>query len=247
MDPQPPQLSRRAFVAATTGVGLAGLSGGTASGGVETGTDVTGQVAGTEGNRLTDVAGTAIRLGTRRFLVDAQRQAAGPIQSNRISAAGTGIVVSGFTNRPVEGNELSDIDGTAVSVEGCVLAPIRTNSIDGAQRGIVVADGAEAAATTGNELRNVRDSEDGASSASTATPDSVAATTTPGDSGERPPTAGRRAGPVRASVSGAPSLLSAALAIWWQSVSAPTSRRTRTDRGRSSGDPIGGRTRQTSV
>ncbi|PSP65866.1 hypothetical protein BRC79_08040 [Halobacteriales archaeon QH_8_67_27] len=92
-------------------------------------------------------------------------------------------MVSGFTNRPVEGNELSDIDGTAMSVEGGVLAPVRTNSIDGAQRGIVVADGAEAAAITGNELRNVRDSEDGASSASTATPDSVAATTTPGDSG----------------------------------------------------------------
>ncbi|PSQ20484.1 hypothetical protein BRD06_12370, partial [Halobacteriales archaeon QS_9_67_15] len=46
--------------------------------------------------------------------------AVGPIQSNRTSAAGTGIVVSGFTNRLVEGNELSDIDGTAVSVEGGV-------------------------------------------------------------------------------------------------------------------------------
>jgi len=61
------------------------------------------------------------------------------------------------TTLPVEENYLSDIDETALVVEGGVLAPIRSNRVENADRGVAIADDAEVGTVTDNEFRNVRD------------------------------------------------------------------------------------------
>jgi len=124
---------------------------------VETGIEATGQVAAIEGNTLSNVSGTGILIGTPRFLSRHWGRDVGPVRSNTVTGANRGIVVSGVTTLPVEENYLSDIDETALVVEGGVLAPIRSNRVENADRGVAIADDAEVGTVTDNEFRNVRD------------------------------------------------------------------------------------------
>ena len=97
-----------------------------------------------------------------------------------------------MTTLPVEENDLSDIDDTAIVVEGGVLAPVRANSVENAATGIAVADDAEVTAVRGNEFTDVRNPGDGVE---TATPeggrtgdgtDSDAGTASPKETGPAP-------------------------------------------------------------
>ena len=147
---------------------------------VETGIEATGQVAAIEGNTLSDVSGPGILVGTPRFLSRHWGRDVGPVRSNTVTGANRGIVVSGVTTLPVEENYLSDIDETALVVEGGVLAPIRSNRVENADRGVAIADDAEVGTVTDNEFTDVRDP--GVDRA-TDTPDGTdpGAQTTPGE------------------------------------------------------------------
>ncbi|WP_436903656.1 S8 family serine peptidase [Halovenus halobia] len=131
---------------------------------VETGIDVVGQVAAVDGNTLSNIDATAIHLGTPRFLSRHWGVDIGPIRSNTITGSGRGIVVSGVLTSPIEKNDLSDIDATALVVEGAVLAAIRANRIDGAQTGLTIADGAEVTTLADNEFTNIQQPGDEAQS-----------------------------------------------------------------------------------
>jgi PGF-CTERM protein len=128
---------------------------------VETGIDVAGQVAAIEENALSNVAGDAIHLGTPRFLSRHWGADIGPVRSNTITSAGRGIVVSGVLTRPLEENTLTDVAETALVVDGAVLAPIRSNRVDGARTALAVAEDAAVTTVTDNVFTNVRQPDDG--------------------------------------------------------------------------------------
>lgn len=126
----------------------------------ETGIDVAGQVAGIEGNTLSNIGGTGIVVGTPRFLSKHWGQEIGPVRSNTVTGANRGIVIDGVVTLPVEGNELSDITETALVVNGGVLAPIQSNRVDTARTGLVIAEGAEVASLADNEFTNIEEPGD---------------------------------------------------------------------------------------
>lgn len=155
----------------------------------ETGIDVAGQVAAIEGNTISNSSSTGIRLGTPRFLSRHWGVEIGPIRSNTITGTNRGIVVSGVMNRPVEANTLADITGTALVVDGSVLAPIRANSVDGAQTGLTIADDAEVGTLTDNEFVNIQqpgdeEGRDDASDGGTGDQDGTGDGTTAGEDGD---------------------------------------------------------------
>ena len=127
---------------------------------VETGIDVAGQVAAIEGNSLSNIGTTGINLGTPRFLSRHWGHDIGPVRANTITDSTRGIVVSGVVTLPVEENTLSDITETAFVINGAVLGPVRSNSINGAQTGLTIADDAEVATLTGNEFENIEEPGD---------------------------------------------------------------------------------------
>lgn len=144
---------------------------------VETGIDVAGQVAAIGDNEISNVSGTAIQLGTPRFLSLHWGASIGPIRSNTITEANRGIVVSGVLTLPIEENSLSAITETALVVEGAVLAAIRSNSVQNAGTGLSVAEDGEVGELIDNEFTDIREPGDEADLTSTPTETDVHTTT----------------------------------------------------------------------
>ncbi|PSP76950.1 hypothetical protein BRC81_11435 [Halobacteriales archaeon QS_1_68_20] len=121
--------------------------------GGETGIAVSGLATEVADNEISEVAGAGILVETPEVLA-ANTSVTGSISGNRIADVADGILVRGYAAAGIENNELSGIRGTAIGVDGTVLGPIRSNTVDGAAVGLAV-EGSVDGPVEGNEFSDV--------------------------------------------------------------------------------------------